>query len=192
MLWKTDSVLFLLKTKPQFPDLPPGSLVAALTELCSLYIIVAYRFFCMSGWPCFSNYICVINQHDANSIGHAVYGVGLRLLAYCDRGFEPHGGHGCFSVVCCQVEVSGTSWSLVQRISTDCGAPLSVIKKPRGRGGHSPRWAAEPEKIIIDQYDALFVLTLFKNHASKCYGPVCGPSSGSSECLCGKWFLFFF
>jgi hypothetical protein len=22
-----------------------------------------------------------------------------------------------------------------------------VIKKPRGRGGHSPRWAAEPEKI---------------------------------------------
>jgi hypothetical protein len=24
-----------------------------------------------------------------------------------------------------------------------------VIKKPRGRGGHSPRWAAEPEKIII-------------------------------------------
>jgi hypothetical protein len=26
---------------------------------------------------------------------------------------------------------------------------LCVIKKPRGRGGHSPRWAAEPEKIII-------------------------------------------
>jgi hypothetical protein len=24
-----------------------------------------------------------------------------------------------------------------------------VIKKPRGRGGHSPRWAAEPEKILI-------------------------------------------
>jgi hypothetical protein len=22
-----------------------------------------------------------------------------------------------------------------------------VIKKPRGRGGHSPRWAAMPEKI---------------------------------------------
>jgi hypothetical protein len=28
-----------------------------------------------------------------------------------------------------------------------CGASLCVIKKPRGRGGHSPRWAAEPEKI---------------------------------------------
>jgi hypothetical protein len=24
-----------------------------------------------------------------------------------------------------------------------------VIKKPRERGGHSPRWAAEREKIII-------------------------------------------
>jgi hypothetical protein len=24
-----------------------------------------------------------------------------------------------------------------------------VIKKPRGLGGHSPRWAAEPEIIII-------------------------------------------
>jgi hypothetical protein len=28
-----------------------------------------------------------------------------------------------------------------------------VIKKPRGRGGHSPRWAAEPErkKKIVKQ-----------------------------------------
>jgi hypothetical protein len=37
------------------------------------------------------------------------------------------GGHGCFSfvsVVCCQVEVSATSWSLVQRSPTDCGASL--------------------------------------------------------------------
>jgi hypothetical protein len=33
-------------------------------------------------------------------------------------------GHGCLylvSVVCCQVEVSATSWSLVQRSPTDCG-----------------------------------------------------------------------
>ena len=36
----------------------------------------------------------------------------------------PPGGHGCLSavsVVCCQVEVSATSSSLVQRIPTDCG-----------------------------------------------------------------------
>jgi hypothetical protein len=48
----------------------------------------------------------------------------------------------------CQVEVSATSRSLVQRSPTDCGASLCVITKPRERGSHSPRWAAEPEKII--------------------------------------------
>ena len=40
------------------------------------------------------------------------------------------GGHGCLYVVivvCCQVEVSATNWSLVQRSPTDCGASLSVI-----------------------------------------------------------------
>jgi hypothetical protein len=51
--------------------------------------------------------------------------------------------------VCCLVEVSATSWSLVQRNPIDCGAPLCVIKKPRERGCHNPRWTAEPEKIII-------------------------------------------
>jgi hypothetical protein len=33
-------------------------------------------------------------------------------------------GHGCLSVVsvvCCQVEISATSWSLVQRSPTECG-----------------------------------------------------------------------
>jgi len=30
-------------------------------------------------------------------------------------------------VVCCQVEVSATGWSLVQRSPTDCGASLCVI-----------------------------------------------------------------
>jgi hypothetical protein len=49
--------------------------------------------------------------------------------------------------VCCQVEVSATSRSLVQRSPTDRNALLFVIKKPRERGGHSSSWAAEPEKI---------------------------------------------
>jgi hypothetical protein len=31
------------------------------------------------------------------------------------------------SVVCCQVEVSATSWSLVQMSPTDCAASLCVI-----------------------------------------------------------------
>jgi hypothetical protein len=37
---------------------------------------------------------------------------------------KSHRGHGCLSVVsvvCCQVEVCATSWSLVQRSPTKCG-----------------------------------------------------------------------
>ena len=48
-------------------------------------------------------------------------------------------GHGSVvSVVCSQVEVSATDWSIVQRSPTDCGASLCVIKKPRTRGDYSP------------------------------------------------------
>jgi len=31
------------------------------------------------------------------------------------------------SVVCCQVEVSATSWSLIQRSPTDCGEALVMV-----------------------------------------------------------------
>jgi hypothetical protein len=48
---------------------------------------------------------------------------------------NPHRGHGCLSlvsVVCCQVEVSATSWSLVQGSPIDCGvSQMCVIMKPR-------------------------------------------------------------
>ena len=50
-----------------------------------------------------------------------------RLLILCFR-IPP--GRGCLSVVsivCCQVEVSATSRSLVQGSPTDCGASLCVI-----------------------------------------------------------------
>ena len=60
----------------------------------------------------------------------AVQGVGLRPLACWDRGFESHRGHEYLSVVsvaCCQVEVSATSWSLVQRSPTDCCVSWCVI-----------------------------------------------------------------
>jgi hypothetical protein len=45
---------------------------------------------------------------------------------------KSHRGHECLSllsVVCCQVEVSATSWSLVQRSPTECGVSKSVIVK---------------------------------------------------------------
>jgi hypothetical protein len=50
---------------------------------------------------------------------------GRRPLTYWVRGFESQRGHGYLSVVsvvCCQVEVSATSWSLVQRSPTDSAA----------------------------------------------------------------------
>jgi hypothetical protein len=49
-----------------------------------------------------------------------VYG----LLAFWDCGFESRRGHvylSLVSVVCCQVEVSATGRSLVQRSPTECG-----------------------------------------------------------------------
>jgi hypothetical protein len=62
------------------------------------------------------------------------------------------------SVVCCQVEVSATRWSLVQRSPTDCGAPLSVIKKPHEWGGPGPRGAEAKSKIKIKyKYTRLLV-----------------------------------
>jgi hypothetical protein len=70
----------------------------------------------------------------ADPSGRAVYVLGVRPLAYWDCGFESRRGHGCLSlvsVVCYQVEVSATGWSLVQRSPTDCGVSKSVIVKPQ-------------------------------------------------------------
>jgi hypothetical protein len=63
------------------------------------------------------------NRKD-DPIVRAVRGVGLRPLASWDCGFECRRGHGCLflvSVVCCQVEVYTSGWSLVQRNPIQCG-----------------------------------------------------------------------
>jgi hypothetical protein len=56
--------------------------------------------------------------------------------------------HGCLSlvsVVWCQVEVSATSWSLVQRRSTDCGvSQMCVTMKPRRNEEAQAHRAVEP------------------------------------------------
>jgi len=51
------------------------------------------------------------------------------------------------TVMCCQVEVCATSWSLAQRSPTDCDASLCVIYKSCKWGGHGPRWAAAPRGV---------------------------------------------
>jgi hypothetical protein len=61
-----------------------------------------------------------------------------------------HRGHGCLSlvsVVCCQVEVSATSWLLVQRSPTDCGVSKKCDHETSTkRGGPGPYRAVEPYK----------------------------------------------
>ena len=54
------------------------------------------------------------------------------------------------SVVCCQVEVSATGRSLVQKSPIDCGASLSVNSKRHEWGGHGPLGAVEPKKKSIE------------------------------------------
>ena len=66
-------------------------------------------------------------------------GVGLRKLTWWGCGFKSRRGHGCLSlvnVVCCQVEVSTTSRSLVQRNPTACHVTVceleaSTVRWPR-------------------------------------------------------------
>ena len=76
---------------------------------------------CRSQWP---------RSLKGGSAAHACW----------DCGFESRRGHACLSVVsvvCCQVEVFATGWSLVQRSPTEyicvcvCVCPKSVIAKPR-------------------------------------------------------------
>jgi hypothetical protein len=79
--------------------------------------------------------------------------VGLRSLGYWDCGFESLLAHGCLSlvsVVCCQVEVSATSWSLVQRSPTECGvSQMCDHETSTKRGGPGPYRAVEPYKKKI-------------------------------------------
>jgi len=63
------------------------------------------------------------------------------MVRHWDLGLNPTVGHGCLSVVrvvCCQVEVSAMSWSLVQRSPADRGASLCDVYKSHEWGGRCP------------------------------------------------------
>ena len=74
----------------------------------------------------------------------------------------PPGGMDVLSIVCCQVEVSATGWSLVQRSPTDCAALLCVIYKPREWGGRGQLGAFAPKsnKLLDAVYSALLKVSL--------------------------------
>ena len=83
---------------------------------------------------------------NAYPSGRAVYGVGLRPLAWCDCGFESNRGHGCLflvSVVCSQVEGSATGRSLVQKSPTECMCHW-VWSRNLNNGGPRPTRAVQP------------------------------------------------
>jgi hypothetical protein len=74
---------------------------------------------------------------------------GSRQLAYWACGFESRLGHGCLSlvsVVCCQVEVSATGWSLFPRSPTECGVSKKRVWSwsVEKWGDLGPQGAVEP------------------------------------------------
>jgi hypothetical protein len=72
----------------------------------------------------------------ADPSGRAVQGVGLRPLACCDCGFEPHREHGCLSLVdCCVLSGRGLCVRGVQRSPTERGVSeiyheASTMRRP--------------------------------------------------------------
>ena len=62
------------------------------------------------------------------------------------------------SVVCCQVEDSVTSWSLVQRSPTDCGVSLCVISKNfKNEEAIARDWAASAIKKYFFVQNIMFL-----------------------------------
>jgi hypothetical protein len=85
-----------------------------------------------------------------NNLGYALRvpkGVNLWPIVCWDFEFESRQGYRCLSLVivlCCQIEVSASGWSLVQRIPTECGVSKWVWSGTLIRGGHES--AQEEEK----------------------------------------------
>ena len=77
--------------------------------------------------------------------------MGLRPLAGWDYGFESRREHVCLSVVivvCCQVEVSATDRSPIQRSSTECDVTEYDLETSTMRKSRLTR-AVEPRKKNI-------------------------------------------
>jgi hypothetical protein len=84
----------------------------------TVYSIYLFTYCCLRNLPVTKN--VASNGPMADPGGRAVWGEGLWSLVCRDCWFESHRGYGCLSVVCCQVEVSTTDRSLVQRSPADC------------------------------------------------------------------------
>ena len=83
------------------------------------------------------------------------------------------GGHGCLSlvsVVCCQVEVSVTGRSLVQRGPAECGVSVCVcdLKNLNNETAYARMGAFEPQKKTMHRIFIKFIRdVLYKKLSSK-------------------------
>ena len=90
--------------------------------VCGLYIFVLNTFILTTNWIIIIIITFTIN--GAYVIDNSIF------YSMLHDPVESQRGHGCLSVVsvvCCQLEVSVTSWSLVQSSPHDCGVSLCVI-----------------------------------------------------------------
>jgi len=76
------------------------------------------------------------------------YGVGVRFLPCKIRGFKSRRKHGCLSVVCCQVGVYPTNWSLVQRSHIECVVSECDRATTWGGWGVGPLGVVELKKKV--------------------------------------------
>jgi len=95
-----------------------------------------------SGYGLISTPVYTLDSHydvvPSYTGDRAVQGASLPALACWDFGFESRLKHGCISyvsVMCCQVDVSASSLTLVQRSPTECGVSeydrvVSIIRRP--------------------------------------------------------------
>jgi hypothetical protein len=107
-------------------------------DFTQLRLVVCYQLFGITVRPIFKE--CLTLEDETNILScnfhssRSQWPRGLRRSSAAARllrswDWIPQ-GYGCLfvvSIVCCQVEVSATSWSHVQRSPTDCGASLYVI-----------------------------------------------------------------
>jgi hypothetical protein len=93
----------------------------------------------------------IVEISNTFNVSYATYNPSSRSQwerACWDCGFKSRSGNGCLCVVNVmrrQVQVSETSWSLIQRSPTDCRGSLCVIQKPREWGCPVPLGALAPK-----------------------------------------------
>jgi hypothetical protein len=122
----------------------------------------------------------------AGPSGHAIWGVGLWPLACWDRGFESLRGHECLSVVsvvCCQVQVSATSWTLVQRSPTDCAASLCVWSRNLKNEEAMTRVGSQRNRIHTHTHIYIYIYIYIKSRYAHSPQPTLDRSSSVTRIL---------